>query len=254
MQTSEGEHRRQRAGAGPFPRPAGAPIGAGGELSPRRRPHHVLGNRRRVAAARRQPGPPQLDDPARRDRRRGARTPRRRRRGSRWSSSARAATPGLDAPLRRPRNDRDRRRGTVHAVKLVREGRSAYDTSAEIWLDPERSTCRRTRRCATAPAPRSTTSCSSASSPTEPGRPARAGLQSAPRAAGGAKERFAMHMLYNSDSFTVVAFDLPARPRRPAPRRPRRRAAASRSSTSSHKRTSSSRARWRRASRPASRR
>lgn len=29
--------------------------------------------------------------------------------------------------------------GTVHAVKLVREGRSAYDTSAEIWLDPERS-------------------------------------------------------------------------------------------------------------------
>jgi hypothetical protein len=30
-------------------------------------------------------------------------------------------------------------RATVHAVKLVREGRSAYDTSAEIWLDPERS-------------------------------------------------------------------------------------------------------------------
>ena len=30
-------------------------------------------------------------------------------------------------------------RGTVHAVKLVRDGRSAYDTSAEIWLDPERS-------------------------------------------------------------------------------------------------------------------
>ncbi len=29
-------------------------------------------------------------------------------------------------------------RGTVHAVKFVREGRSAYDTSAEIWLDPER--------------------------------------------------------------------------------------------------------------------
>ena len=29
--------------------------------------------------------------------------------------------------------------GTVHAVKFVREGRSAYDTSAEIWLDPERS-------------------------------------------------------------------------------------------------------------------
>jgi len=29
--------------------------------------------------------------------------------------------------------------GTVHAVKLVREGRSAYDTSAEIWLDPEHS-------------------------------------------------------------------------------------------------------------------
>jgi len=29
-------------------------------------------------------------------------------------------------------------RATVHAVKLVREGRSAYDTSAEIWLDPER--------------------------------------------------------------------------------------------------------------------
>ena len=30
-------------------------------------------------------------------------------------------------------------RGTVHAVKLVRAGRSAYDTSVEIWLDPERS-------------------------------------------------------------------------------------------------------------------
>ncbi len=29
-------------------------------------------------------------------------------------------------------------RGTVNAVKLVRDGRSAYDTSAEIWLDPER--------------------------------------------------------------------------------------------------------------------
>ncbi len=30
-------------------------------------------------------------------------------------------------------------RGTAHAVKLVRAGRSAYDTTAEIWLDPERS-------------------------------------------------------------------------------------------------------------------
>jgi hypothetical protein len=30
-------------------------------------------------------------------------------------------------------------RGAVHAVKLVRAGRSAYDASAEIWLDPERS-------------------------------------------------------------------------------------------------------------------
>jgi len=29
--------------------------------------------------------------------------------------------------------------GSVQAVKLLREGRSAYDTSAEIWLDPERS-------------------------------------------------------------------------------------------------------------------
>ncbi|HSC65116.1 MAG TPA: DUF3108 domain-containing protein [Caldimonas sp.] len=29
--------------------------------------------------------------------------------------------------------------GTVHAIKLVRAARSAYDTSAEIWLDPERS-------------------------------------------------------------------------------------------------------------------
>ncbi|MEO8310303.1 MAG: DUF3108 domain-containing protein [Caldimonas sp.] len=29
--------------------------------------------------------------------------------------------------------------GTVHAVKFVRDPRSAYDTSAEIWLDPERS-------------------------------------------------------------------------------------------------------------------
>jgi hypothetical protein len=29
-------------------------------------------------------------------------------------------------------------RATVHAVKFVRDGRLAYDTSAEIWLDPER--------------------------------------------------------------------------------------------------------------------
>jgi len=29
--------------------------------------------------------------------------------------------------------------GTVRAVKLVRQGRSAHDTTAEIWLDPERS-------------------------------------------------------------------------------------------------------------------
>jgi hypothetical protein len=29
--------------------------------------------------------------------------------------------------------------GTVHAIKLVRDGRSTYDTSAEVWLDPERS-------------------------------------------------------------------------------------------------------------------
>jgi len=29
--------------------------------------------------------------------------------------------------------------GTVHGVKLVREARSAYDTSADIWLDPDRS-------------------------------------------------------------------------------------------------------------------
>jgi len=35
--------------------------------------------------------------------------------------------------------DVDTGRGPVAAIKLVREGRSAYDTSAEIWLDPERS-------------------------------------------------------------------------------------------------------------------
>ena len=29
-------------------------------------------------------------------------------------------------------------RATVRAVKFVRDGHSAYDTSAEIWLDPER--------------------------------------------------------------------------------------------------------------------
>ena len=29
--------------------------------------------------------------------------------------------------------------GTVHAIKLVREGRSPSDTGAEIWLDPERA-------------------------------------------------------------------------------------------------------------------
>jgi hypothetical protein len=33
----------------------------------------------------------------------------------------------------------DTGRGSGRAVKLVRAGRSAYDTSAEIWLDPEQS-------------------------------------------------------------------------------------------------------------------
>lgn len=28
--------------------------------------------------------------------------------------------------------------GTVHAIRLVRDGRSTYDTRAEVWLDPER--------------------------------------------------------------------------------------------------------------------
>jgi hypothetical protein len=35
------------------------------------------------------------------------------------------------------REDVETARGTVHAVKLVRDARSAYDTIAEIWLDPE---------------------------------------------------------------------------------------------------------------------
>ena len=46
-------HRRPRPGAGALPRPAGAPIGAGGELSPRRRPHHVL--RERASSGRSSP-------------------------------------------------------------------------------------------------------------------------------------------------------------------------------------------------------
>jgi hypothetical protein len=28
--------------------------------------------------------------------------------------------------------------GTVHAIKFVRDARSAYDTTAEVWLDPAR--------------------------------------------------------------------------------------------------------------------
>ena len=160
----------------------------------------------------------------------------------------------LDPALRRPR-ERSRPSGaTVHAVKLVREARSAYDTSAEIWLDPERSYLpahATLRNSAGAP---NTTSCSSASTPPLGPPLAAAGLAIGAAGRTWGEGGFAMHMLYNSDSFTVVAFDIPARPRRPARSRPRRRAAASRSSTSSHKRTSSSRARWRRASRPASRR
>jgi len=35
--------------------------------------------------------------------------------------------------------DAETANGTVRAVKLVREGRAANDTGAEIWLDPERS-------------------------------------------------------------------------------------------------------------------
>jgi Protein of unknown function (DUF3567) len=40
-------------------------------------------------------------------------------------------------------------------------------------------------------------------------------LQIGARAAGGAKEIPAMHMLYNSDSFTVVAIDIPDAPALP---------------------------------------
>jgi len=36
------------------------------------------------------------------------------------------------------REDVDTVRGKVQGVKFVRDGHSAYDTSAEIWLDPER--------------------------------------------------------------------------------------------------------------------
>ena len=37
------------------------------------------------------------------------------------------------------RDDIEAAYGAVRAVKLVRQGGSAYDTTAEIWLDPERS-------------------------------------------------------------------------------------------------------------------
>jgi hypothetical protein len=35
--------------------------------------------------------------------------------------------------------DAETANGVVHAVKLVRDGRSAYDTTAEVWLDPARA-------------------------------------------------------------------------------------------------------------------
>ena len=206
-------HRRPRSGAGALPRPAGAPIGPGGELSPRRRPRHVLGNRRRVAAPCRQPGPPQLDDPARRHRRRGAASD---------SSTAAAITMVVvgargDAGVwafryaGRETIETVRRTGARSQAGPRRRARPTTPLPRS-GSTPSARTCRRAPRCATTPAPWSTTSCSSASSPTEPAH-GRTGLHSAPRAARGAKERFAMHMLYNSDSFTVVAFDLPRRAR-----------------------------------------
>ena len=63
-----------------------------------------------------------------------------------------------------------------------------------------------------------------------------------------------MQMLYNSDNFAVVQFDVPdpTLPRRQARRADAaRRAAATRSSTSSRARRSSSKARWPKASRRA---
>ena len=84
---------------------------------------------------------------------------------SRWSSSARAATPSVwTLPLRRPRERSRPGAAPVHAVKLVREARSAYDTSAEIWLDPQRSYLPAHATLRNSAGASSTTSCSSASS------------------------------------------------------------------------------------------
>jgi hypothetical protein len=79
---------------------------------------------------------------------------------------------------------------------------------------------RLTRACATARAPPNSTYCSSGSSH----RPSRARggavLQIRAWPVCGAKEFHAMHMLYNSDSFTVVAIDIPGAPALPGEAEP----------------------------------
>ena len=140
---------------------------------------------RRVAASGRQPGPAQLDDPARRHRRRRAR---------RWLADGGriAMVRGrrarrrrrLDAPLRRPRERRDRAGGGAGAQARARRPLGLRHQRRDLARPGARATCRRRRRCATAPATPSTSCSSSASIPSRarPGRRPAPGLQS--RAAG----------------------------------------------------------------------
>ena len=194
------------------------------------------------------------------DRRRRARAARRRRPRSPWWSSARAAT-------RRCWTFRFAGRENVETVpaarcrplKFVRDGRSAYDTTARDLARSRRALPagarhaaqqRRRRRVRPSPGARRPLGAS-------PWRAAdrrdRLAIRRPGRKLARRRDRHA-HALQlgqlrgrrSSRSRTVAGAGAGAR----GPSR----AAASRSSTSSPRRTSSSRARWPRASRPASRR
>ena len=121
--------------------------------------------------------------------------------------------------------------------------RRPYDMQVEVWLDPARhhlpvraaAAARRGSDEQRAPMPEA-----GATRVHEPLTSGRRALKSRRSVPSATQEDSSMQMLYNSDSFVVVQFDVPA----DGARRRRRGAAATRSSTSSRARRSSSRARW----------
>ena len=153
-----GRDRRARSATDALSRSAGTPRRAGGQLPPRRRPHHLFRHQCRVAAPAGQPGPAQLDDPDRRHRRRATGTPRRRAAGDHGRRRRARRRRRLDAALHRPRHV-ETAWGTVHAIKLVRDGRSTVRHARRVWLDPARGYLPVRATLRNTPSPRSTTCC-----------------------------------------------------------------------------------------------